>query len=60
MIPPLLGMFGIEKKPKGNIAGASNQTNTGLNIVSNSNNTVTTGGKPNFVSTFSSFKKGGV
>ena len=60
MIPPLLGMFGIEKRGKGKAPASSNQTTTGLNIVSNSNNTVTTGGKPHFVSTFSSFKKGGV
>ena len=60
MIPPLLGMFGIEKKPKGGAPAASNQTSKGLDIVSNSNNTVTTGGKHNFVSTFSSFKKGGM
>lgn len=59
VIPPILGMFGIEKKkkPDANLQ----QQGSKLNVVSNSNNTVASSTVGNNAKTvFDAFKKGGV
>jgi hypothetical protein len=57
VIPPILKGLGLKKKPK----DAPAQQKTGLDVMSKSNNTVSTASaKANNTSVFSSMKKGGV
>ena len=59
-IPPILNLFGVKKKPKGDAAQANTQNNQTINVISASNNTVQKTGGNNIASAFNSFKKGGV
>ena len=63
LIPPLLGMFGIKKKPKGNVANnQQQQAQQKLDVTSKTNNVVAS--NVNIAGTskspFSAMKKGGV
>lgn len=59
LIPPLLGAFGIKKRPKGEQAQQQTAETKPLNVVSKSNNAVVKSiGSPASSSTFNAFKKG--
>ena len=58
LIPPLLNACGIHKNNKNK--PAEDSSNKNLNLISTSNNKITSGKANNFASTFSAFKKGGV
>ncbi|MCM1265463.1 MAG: hypothetical protein NC200_04615, partial [Candidatus Gastranaerophilales bacterium] len=63
VIPPLLGMFGIEKKKKPGAGAPAQGQARGpkLDVTSKANNTVAaTSGVNNAKATFDAFKKGGV